>query len=255
MTPKEKLKNGQKIYGTMMRISRNPAVCYLAVYAGMDFIMFDCEHGDYTTSDLHDMFIMANSLGLSGFLRASSLAKEHISRPLDCGASGVMVPMTETAEQARTIAGFSKYPPVGWRGYSSGGAQTDYKGGKHLELMSQANNRVITIAQIETREAVDNAAAIAAVEGIDVLLIGPNDLSVSLGIPGDFFNPIELDAINHVADACKSKGKYFGLHAGFDLLEKFADKLDMVMCQTDTDILAVGMKDTAERCKKIMGEY
>jgi 2-keto-3-deoxy-L-rhamnonate aldolase RhmA len=251
MTLREKLKSGEKVFGTMLRMSRSPAVCYLAKHGGFDFVMFDCEQSSYTINDMHDLFVMGNALNLAGLLRAPALEKEHISRPLDCGAGGVMVPMIETAEQAAVLAGFSKYPPLGERGYAAGGAGTDFKGGKAPEIMSAANMRILSIAQIETGKAVDNAEHIAAVEGIDMLLIGPNDLSVSLGIPGDLMNPMELEAIGHVAEACRASGKFFGLHGGLALLEKFRDKLDFIMSQSDTDMLAGAMKDTAENCKKL----
>jgi len=252
MELKEKMKAGQKVYGTMLRVSRNPAVCYLAKNASLDFVMFDCEHSDYSYESIHDMFIMGRALGLSCLLRVPHLSRDHISRSLDCGATGVMVPMTETMKQAEEIVRWSKYPPLGERGYSSAGAHTDYVGGdKHKENMETANRKTISIAQIETKLAVDNADKIAATEGIDLLLIGPNDLSISLGIPGDFMNPLELEAIGHVASSCKKHGKFFGLHAGVKLLEKFSDDLHFVMSQTDTDILAEGFSSIYNNCRKI----
>lgn len=252
MDLKEKMRAGKKICGTMLRISRNPAVCYLAKHASLDFVMFDCEHGNYSYETLHDMFIMGNALGLGGLLRVPQLARDHISRALDCGAAGAMIPMTETVEQAQEIVGWSKYPPLGARGFGSGGPNTDYvRGGTHGEIMEAANRKIISIAQIETRLAVDNADKIAAVDGIDVLLIGPNDLSISLGIPGDLLNPIELEAIAHVAASCKKHGKFFGLHAGMKLLEKFGDDLSFVMSQSDTDVLAEGFSRINANCRKL----
>ncbi len=249
---KEKMKSGQKVYGTMLRVSRNPAVCFLAKNASLDFVMFDCEHSNYSYETLHDMFIMGKAIGLDGLLRVPQLSKDHISRALDCGATGAMIPMTETADQAAGIVHWSKYPPLGDRGYGAGGANNGYViGGIHSEIMEAANQKIISIAQIESKLAVDNADKIAATEGIDVLLIGPNDLSISLGIPGDVMNPVELEAIGHVAASCKKHGKFFGLHAGLKLLEKFSDDLLFVMSQTDTDILAEGFSRINTDCRKI----
>ena len=160
--------------------------------------------------------------------------------------------MTDTLAQAKEIVRWSKYPPVGERGYGSGCAHTDYVGGgRHEENMEAGNRNILSIAQIETKLAVDNADQIAAVKGVDVLLIGPNDLSISLGIPGDLMNPIELDAIAHVAASCKKHGKFLGLHAGFNLLEKFSEDLSFVMSQTDTDILAQGFSQINANCRSI----
>jgi len=237
---KQKLLSGQKIFGTMLRVVRNPAVCYIAHNSGLDFVMYDCEHSNYTMETLHDLFLTGNALGLESFLRVPNLEKQYISRALDQGAKGVMVPMLETSDLALELVGYSKYQPLGNRGYSAGIAHTDYKTGKHVEIMESKNNSVISIAQIETKLSVDNADAIAAVDGIDALLIGPNDLSLSLGVPGDLFNPIELDAISHVAAACKKHGKAFGIHATEKMLKQFIDDLSIVMMQSDIDFLAAG---------------
>ena len=246
MLLKEKLAKNEKIAGLMMRIVRNPANCYLAKNAGLDFVMYDCEHSNYNMETLHDMFITGNALGLGGFVRVPNGTKEWISRVLDAGATGVMVPMIETREQAENLVHYAKYQPIGGRGYTGGCAHTNYLGGKHAEIMEAQNNKVIAIAQIETVKALENIEDIASVEGIDALLIGPNDLSVSLGIPGDLMNPIELEAIAKVAKACHKYGKAFGLHAGAAMLEKFADDLTLVMCGSDTDILTNGYANTAK---------
>ena len=251
MQLKEKLMSGQKIAGSMFRLIRNPAVGYLARNAGLDFFMLDCEHGNYDFQTVHDIFITANALGVGGFIRVPCGKKEYISRALDAGAIGVMVPMTETREQAETLVKYAKYQPIGDRGFNGVGPHTEYRGGKHAEIMEQANNRVIAIAQIETRLAIDNVDAIAAVEGIDALLVGPNDLSIALGIPGDMMNPIELDAIAKVAAACKKHGKAFGLHAGAQLLEKFGKDLTLVMNLSDNDFLMQGFAGVRKLCDSL----
>ena len=251
MNLKDKLIAGQKIAGTMLRVVRNPAVCYLAKNSGLDFVMYDCEHSNYNFETLHDSFVLANALGLGGFVRVPVGSKEYISRMLDTGAIGVMVPMVETREHAETLVKYSKYQPIGGRGYTAGGPHTDYKGGKHSEIMEQGNSKVIAIAQIETRLAVENAEAIASVGGIDALLIGPNDLSLSLGIPGDMMNPIELEAIAKVAAACKKHGKSFGIHSGAALLEKFAQDLTLTMCLSDTDLLVQGFTQVCNTVKNL----
>ena len=241
MTLKKKLRAGGKIYGTMIRVLRNPAVCYLAKNSGLDFVMYDCEHSDYSMETLHDLFLMGNALGLPGMIRAQNLEKQYVSRTLDQGAAGVMVPMINTAKLAARLVECAKYAPQGDRGFATNIAHTGYAiPGKHSEVMRAANDAVLAIAQIETKAAVDNADAIAGSEGIDALLIGPNDLSLSLGIPGDLFNPAELDAIKHVAAACKRHGKAFGLHAGEKMLQMFRDELSIVMMQSDSEILAHG---------------
>ncbi len=251
MTLKDKIKSGQKIAGTMFRLVRNPAIGYLAKNGGLDFFMLDCEHGHYDFQTIHDIFTGANSLGVGGFIRVPRCGREYVSRALDAGATGVMVPMTETPEQAELLVKYAKYQPLGDRGFNGVGPHTDFKGGKHAEVMEQANNKVIAIAQIETRLAIENVNDIAAVEGIDALLVGPNDLSIALGIPGDMTNPIELEAIAKVAAACKKHGKAMGLHAGAALLEKFGPDLNIVMNLSDNDFLMQGFASVRKLCDSL----
>ena len=241
MNPKEKMRSGKKAVGTMLRLVRNPAICYLARNAGLDYVMLDCEHGNYNFETIHDICITANALGISGFVRVPVGSKDYISRTLDAGAGGVMVPMVETREQAETLVKYANFGPIGQRGFNATGPHTEYRGGKHSEVMANCNAAVLAIAQIETRTAIENIDVIAAVEGIDALLIGPNDLSISLGVPGDLMNQIELDAIAKVAAACRKHDKFFGLHAGAALLEKFAKELNLVMSLGDLDLLAQGL--------------
>ncbi len=248
MNLKEKLKAGQKVYGTMVRIERNPAFCIIAKECGLDFIMFDCEHAAYNLETLHDLFMMSNAIDLTAVLRVPQLDKESISRALDAGAKGCMIPMCETPEQAREIVHWSKYPPIGDRGYGSGIASSYYKTGlTTTDAMGQINDTVIAIAQIETGLAVENVDEIAATEGIDALIVGPNDLSITLGIPGKVTDGKEIEAIRKVAAACRKYGKAFGIHGPDSLQRMFADEINLVIYSTDADVMRKGMKDLKEK--------
>ena len=242
MNLKEKALSGQKIFGTMIRIQRSPAIAYAAKNSGLDFVMYDCEHSSYTMENLHDLFVTGNALGLESFLRVPELRRSYISRALDLGASGVMVPMLNTGDMAADLVSYSKYLPIGERGFTACGAHSDYRGGKHLDVMAEGNARTISIAQIETVTALENIDAIAATDGLDALLIGPNDLSISLGIPGKLTAPEELNAIQLVIDACKRHHKLFGMHVGPNLLKMFYQDLDIVMMKTDVDFLTEGFQ-------------
>lgn len=253
MNIKQKLLSGRKVYGTMLRMVRNPAICLLAKHANLDFIMFDCEYPNYSIETLHDLCLMSNATGIEPLLRASMLSKDWVSRSLDCGASGVMVPMTESREMAEELVRWSKYPPLGERGFAAGGAPNGYQRGlKHVEAMQQGNDSVLSIAQIETAKAIDNVETIARTTGIDVLLIGPNDLSISLGVPGDTTGKTVTDAIDKVAKACKDSGRAFGIHAGAGLLERYAGQLQFVMMQNDIEILSAGFDSLVSTMKRIV---
>jgi 2-keto-3-deoxy-L-rhamnonate aldolase RhmA len=241
MSVKEKAKSGHMVCGTMIRITRTPAIICLAKNAGLDFVMFDCEHGAFTTETLHDACMTAMACGVEVFVRVPTPTKDYISRFLDCGASGIMAPMTETVEQARQLVCYSKYQPLGSRGFTNA-ANTGYKGGKHADIMAEANARVMSIAQIETKLGVENCEKIAAVDGIDALLIGPNDLSIDLGVPGDLDNPIEIEAIKKVAAACRKYGKLFTIHAKPEYQDKFKGDMSFIMQMGESDFITEGFK-------------
>jgi 2-keto-3-deoxy-L-rhamnonate aldolase RhmA len=125
-----------------------------------------------------------------------------------------MVPMVESAEQARKIVASAKYPPVGRRGTAFGMAHDDFQAGDVRQSMQQANDELLLIAQIETATGLANIEEIAAIEEIDVLWIGHFDLTTSLGIPGEFSHPRYLEAVKKVVETCGATGKVAGFMAG-----------------------------------------
>jgi 2-keto-3-deoxy-L-rhamnonate aldolase RhmA len=245
---KEKIGTGYKAAGCMMRAVRNPLVAVLARQAGLDYVMFDCEHGNYDYQTLHDMFIALNVNNVAGFVRVPELSKGHVSRVLDCGATGVMIPMIDSVEQAKLAVRYSKYKPIGGRGFimANGYNAYDSQGKSHTQIMEEQNKRIITIAQIETKNAIDHIEEIAAIEGIDAMLIGQSDLSISHDLPGDFKHPVVQEAVRKVANACKNKGKIFGLGMEFPTFTSFLPDVGIILRGTDIAFIRQGMKSIAD---------
>jgi 2-keto-3-deoxy-L-rhamnonate aldolase RhmA len=254
MTAVERLKNGKKICGTLVRMVRNPAVSLIAKTANLDFLLFDMEHGPYTIENLSDIAMTGRAAGLGIFARVPHLDKSYISRCLDAGVEGIMVPMVSTAAQAKAFVDLAKYQPIGDRGLGSNGGLSDYSGmgGKSAkDFMNEQNVKTLAIAQIETALAIENAEEIAAVEGIDVLLIGPNDLSISLGIAGEMMNEKLHNAIDRVIAAAKKYGKKFSLHGPLPLLKKYKGEMQMLMCSMDIDIITKGFASLCGDLKEL----
>jgi len=250
-TAVERIRNNKKIVGTMVRMIRNPSVATIAKAAGLDFIMLDMEHGSYSVESVEDIAKVARLCGVGIFARIPSLDRAYVSRVMDAGIQAVMVPMISSAEEARKLVGWARYEPIGNRGLSSNGGLTDYQGmGMDAPLfMKSQNQKTLTIAQIETKQAIDCIDEIAAVEGIDVLLIGPNDLSISLGLPGQTLDPLVLEAITKVADSADRHNKIFSIHGSDALLELYKDRMQMVMTSIDIDVLTQGFSSLAKKYK------
>ena len=213
--------NRRPIVGTMIKMISDPEIAVLVKNAGLDMVMIDAEHGAYSWPAIKNICLAGRLAGVRPFIRVPELSKAHVSRALDCGAMGVMVPMLETQQQAEDLVRWSKFAPVGNRGLSSIGGHTDYeKVTDTVGFLSEANDQVMAIAQIETAQGIANIDQIAAVEGLDALLVGPNDLALSLGHPGQLDCAKQDEAIERVVAAAQKHGKIFGMHAGADILKK-----------------------------------
>ncbi len=249
---RRKVLAGECVYGTMIRLARDPGAPAIFSAAGYDFVFIDMEHGCYNMETAADLIRGAKSVGIGTIIRVPRLETFFISRVLDAGAEGIMVPMTSTKEDAETIARFSKYTPIGLRGMGGTIGMNDYIPGKAADYMKEANENTLIVAQIETRAAIDNIDAILSVEGIDVGLIGPNDLSISLGVPDQLNSETVLKAIDRVVEAAKKRGKASGIHIGsVEAIRKWRTKgMTVLACSTDINFQYSAAKSTLEEIKR-----
>ncbi|HEX2528316.1 MAG TPA: aldolase/citrate lyase family protein [Geminicoccus sp.] len=187
-----------------------PGIGHILKNAGCDFVLFDCEHSGFGFETVKAAIRYFEAARLPTIVRVPSREYQHIARALDMGAEGIMLPMVSTPEEARFIVDSVKYVPKGNRGVALGIAHDAYKGGEVLAKLAAQNERSAVFAQIETKEGVANADAIAGTDGIDCLWVGHFDLSCSLGEPGQFQSKTFLDAIETVAQACRKHGKRLG---------------------------------------------
>ena len=207
------LADGKPVVGTMVFEFNTPGIGLIAAEAGAEFVLYDMEHTGWSIESIRAQMAWSRSAPITRLVRVPASQYDYVSRALDVGAQGVMAPMVESAEQARAIAAASCYPPDGRRGAAFGSAHDGYSPGAVLDKMRAANAERIMIAQVETATGVKNAREIAAVPGIDVLWVGQFDLTVSLGIPGQFDHPDFVAAVETVADAARNAGKACGAMA------------------------------------------
>jgi 2-keto-3-deoxy-L-rhamnonate aldolase RhmA len=242
---------GECIYGMMIRQSRDPGTPAIFATAGYDFCFFDMEHGNYSMETVADLIRGCKSVGIASVIRVPHLETHFISRVLDAGAEGIMVPMTSRREQAERIVRYSKFTPLGARGFGNQTGQTDYQVRKTVEFMKEANDNTFIVAQIETKEAIENIEEIFDVEGIDVGLIGPNDLSISLGVPDQMGSEVMTQAIDRVVQAAKKKKKASGMHIGsIDALKKWRPKgMTVLAYSTDIGFMYSASKSALDQLK------
>ena len=209
-TVKEKLARGEYAYGTMVFEFNTTGIGRVVGEAGAEFAVYDMEHTGWSIETIR-MLIAATQTSNALPMVGVPVGQEHLlSRHLDVGAMGLVIPMVENEAQARAIVRSAKYPPQGARGAAFGVAHDNYMAGPVTDVMASANQQGFIAAKIETVSGVENCEAIAAVEGIDCLWVGHFDLSVSMGIPAQFDNPAFIKAIEKVAKACEKHGKTAG---------------------------------------------
>ncbi len=189
--------------GTYIGEFATPGIGRILAAAGCEFVFVDMEHSGFTFETAKTVLRSLHDAGLATALRPPSQQYHHFARACDVGAQGVIAPMLGTVEEARDCVAAINYPPEGKRGCAFGIAHDDYRPAPVLDTMAAANRKTVFVGLIETAEGGDNCAAIAAVAGVDCLWIGHFDLSASLGIPGDFENPLFTDAVAAVMAAAR----------------------------------------------------
>lgn len=208
---KEKLQNQEPLFGVWQRIA-STTVSEVLGYSGVDFVMIDMEHGAIDIADIRNSTAVLRHMGIPVMVRVASSEPAFISKTLDLGVDGIMIPAVETADQAREIVNASKFAPIGKRGMGGPSAANQYGLVPTEPFIQSENRRVITIAQIETKQGIDHIDEILEVEGIDLFFIGPFDLSQSLGVTGQMDHPFMRDAIQTVLEKAKATGKVVGIH-------------------------------------------
>jgi len=195
--------------GTFLNLGSATAV-EIAAQTGFDWLLLDFEHGSGYLSELRTQLLAASQSSAATIVRLPSINADLVKFAMDSGAAGVMFPYVANADEAAQAVQTMKYPPMGSRGVAQVIRATEY--GRHWQsYLAEANAKSLVVVQIETPEAADQADAIAAVEGVDVLFVGPMDLSVNSGHPGDFTQPGFIDLLKHVVSACQRQGKSAGI--------------------------------------------
>ena len=206
MTLRQRLLNNEVLYGTLMSMASVEAV-EMTVQLGYDWLFIDAEHGALWPNEVFRLLQAAGDCPC--LVRVPGFDEGFIKKTLDAGAAGIIVPQVESLAEAQDIVRVCKYPTQGQRGVGLGRAH-DY--GLHFqEYLARANDETIIVIQAESRNAITHIDAMASCEGVDAVLIGPYDLSASLGQVGDFDNPEFIEAIEQISEACIDHGKALGI--------------------------------------------
>lgn len=210
----QKMRNNDLAIGISLRQWRTTDIGRLLSPTGVDWVNIDMEHGAMSVDQAAALAIACQDAGISPLVRVPGLEHHHATRVLDNGAMGIIFPHVETAEDAARLVGYCKYPPIGHRSVVGRMVHFDYRAVPAAEFTERANRETLVAIMLETPKGIANAEAIAAVPGVDVITIGPGDLTAEMGIPGQFDNPQFLDAMATNITACQRHGIVAGCGNG-----------------------------------------
>lgn len=226
-----------------------PNVTRILAKCGYDFILVDCEHGYFDMTQVANLISVAKGACIPVLIRVTQPSRTCITKYLDMGADGILLSDVASPAEAKKLVNVSKYAPEGKRGLSTFRAHTDYSKGKLTDVMQSANENIIVICQIESPEVVANIDEITGIPGVDGVMIGPNDLSQHMGIPGQYDHPLMHDAIEKVAESAKKNGKWSGIITANDHLLSYGTAHGMTCFSVGSELNAIYDGAIAQRNK------
>lgn len=247
---RERVLNGEVMLGIGANLGSSLTVEMIGA-TGFDWTWIDLEHGTGDYSELIPQMQATSINKAPAVVRIAWNDAPRFKRVLDLGAAGIMVPYVTDAAQAKQAARAMRYPPEGIRGVAKFNRACGF-GQNFGDYFAEANKNLLTVVQLETIQSVQVASEIAAVEGVDVLFIGPLDLSVSMGMADSYEHPDFLKALDQVAEACKAHGKAAGiLVPKLDYLESWIAKgFTFLVVGSDGGCVAAGLNNIASTCGK-----
>ena len=245
---KRQLAAGKLAIGMGLRLARSVDIATIGKTCGYDWLFIDMEHSSMDLDAAAQIAMASLPVGITPIVRVPGKEHHHASRILDAGAQGIVVPHVDTVEEAARAVAYCKYPPVGHRSAMGVLPQFAYRPVPIGESMPTANEETLVIVMLETPQAIANADAIAAVPGIDVLLIGTNDLCAEIGIPGQFADARVEEAYRSVIAACRKHGIHPGMGGVYEpkLMEKYIGYgMRFILSGGDLSFLMAGARERA----------
>ena len=245
---KRQLAEGKLALGMGLRLSRSVDIATIGKTCGYDWLFIDMEHSSMDLDTAAQIAMAALPVGITPIVRVPGKEHHHASRILDAGAQGIVVPHVDSVEEAQRAVAYCKYPPVGTRSAMGALPQFAYRSVPVGEALPVANQETLVIVMLETPDAVAKADAIAAVPGLDVILIGTNDLCAEMGIPGQFNDARVEDAYRTVIAACRKHGKHPGMGGVYEpgLMQKYIGYgMRFILSGGDLSFLMAGARERA----------
>ena len=252
---KQKLARGEVAASMTVRLVRDPAIAQMAKSAGFDSFYIDIEHCGFSLETVSALCLAGLAAGITPMVRVPNGNAEWVTRVLEGGALGVIVPHVRSADEAKRVVAAAKFAPAGERSYAGGAPQLQFRAFPAVEAMAALNDATLVAVMMETLDALEHVEDIAAVEGVDMLFIGSNDLTTEMGIVGKLDDPRLRAAFARTIEACRKHGKHVGiggLASRPDLVAEYV-KLGAHFVSTGTDLgfLSAALAQKAQQVRDI----
>ena len=251
------LRAGKLAIGLGVNQARTVGIATMAKTAGFDWLFIDGEHGSLDGDTVAQISTAALAAGVSPIVRVAGFEHWHASRMLDNGAQGIVAPHVEDAAEARRIAEACLYPPLGRRSIPGAQPQLAFKAMPAAEATKLVNEQLLIVVMLESPRAIENAEAIAAVPGVDALLIGTSDLTAEMGILGQLGHERVEAAYRRVIDACRKHGKFPGMGGVYDppLMDKYVKMgMRLILSGSDLALMMAAARERTTFLRKAAGE-
>jgi 4-hydroxy-2-oxoheptanedioate aldolase len=235
---KEKLKRDEVVASMTVRLVRTVEIARIARTAGFDTLYVDIEHSSFSLDTCGQICMAALDAGIAPFVRVPANRPDYVARVLEGGALGVIAPHIHSADEAKAIVKAAKFPPFGERSNASGLPHLHFRSFPVTEAYAALNDATMVVVQCESAAALDHAEEIVAVDGVDMVLVGLNDLLADWGIPGEYDHPRVRETYAKTIAACRRRGKHCGvggLATRPDLVAEFV-KMGARYVSTGTDL-------------------
>ena len=246
---RERLEKDEVAIGLGLRQARTVDIAKAAKACGYDWLFIDLEHNAMSIDTAVQISVAALDADIAPLVRVPWMQHWIATRTLDGGALGVVMPHVDTAEEARAVVDHLKYPPIGHRSVAGGLPHLNFASQSVSETIEVLNAATLVVVMVETPTAIENAEAIAAVDGVDVLLIGTNDLSTEMGIPGKFDDDRVVKAYETVIAACRNNGKSAGMGGVYidDLIAKYIGMgMRMILAGSDLSFMMAAARQRSD---------
>jgi 2-keto-3-deoxy-L-rhamnonate aldolase RhmA len=218
---RERLSRGETVFGSGLQVYRAAEIPRTFAAAGFDYVFIDMEHSSLDLETVHDMITASNQAGITPIVRVCELHYSLVARLLDSGAQGIILPRVEDPALLAEALSWMRFPPTGKRGFGVNPTMLGYEARSFAEIIEHQNRNTLAVVQFETVTAMQRADELLSLKGVDIAMVGPADLSISLGVPGQFDHPLLVSTVERLIEQCVAHGVVPGIQTRGLAMSKF----------------------------------